>query len=59
VFAIPMIWFEGEFVFYLVYNISCILLLFCCISFIFTEVNFASPFILACMWLIMLIIVLG
>jgi hypothetical protein len=31
VFAILMTWFEGELVFHLVY---CILLLFCCISFI-------------------------
>jgi hypothetical protein len=36
VFAFPMVWFEGELVFCLVYTLSCILLLFCCNSFIFT-----------------------
>jgi hypothetical protein len=36
VFAIPMTWFEGELVFYLIYTLSYILLLFCCISFILT-----------------------
>jgi hypothetical protein len=45
VFAIPMAWFEGEFVLYLVYLY---LLLFSCIFFILTYVNFASLVILAC-----------
>jgi hypothetical protein len=36
VFVIPMAWFEGELVFYLVYTLSLILLLFYCISFILT-----------------------
>jgi hypothetical protein len=35
-FPIPIAWFEGELVFCLVYTLSCILLLFCCIFFIFT-----------------------
>jgi hypothetical protein len=37
----------------------CIFLLFYCIFFIFTEVNPVSPIILACIWLIMLVIMLG
>jgi hypothetical protein len=45
VFAIPMAWFEGEFVLYLVYLY---LLLFSCIFFILTYVNFALLVILAC-----------
>jgi hypothetical protein len=56
VFAIPMSWFEGELVLYLVYTLSYILLLFYCIS---SYLSIASPVILACIWLIMLIIMLG
>jgi hypothetical protein len=48
VFAIPMTWFEGEFVFCLVYILSYIILLFCCISSYISNLSIASPVILAC-----------
>jgi hypothetical protein len=56
VFAIPMPLFKEELVFCLVYTLSYILLLFCCIS---SYLSIASPVILACIWLMMLIIMLG
>jgi hypothetical protein len=52
VFAIPMAWFEWELVFCLAYTLSC----FSSHSF---HLSTASPVILACIWLIMLINVLG
>jgi hypothetical protein len=55
VFAIHMAWFKGELVLYLVYCIFAFLL-----HFLRTHLShFASPVILACICLIMLIIVLG
>jgi hypothetical protein len=46
VFAIPMAWFEGELVFYLVYTLS----YFYCIAFLsyLPNLSIASPVILAC-----------
>jgi hypothetical protein len=56
VFAILIAWFEGEFVLYLVYLYRCDFLL----HFLHTHLNYpASPIILACIWMIMLVIVLG
>jgi uncharacterized membrane protein (DUF485 family) len=56
VFSIPMSWFEGEFVFYLVY-----LYLFGFLShFLHTHLSYlASTIILACICMIMPVIVLG
>jgi hypothetical protein len=55
VFVILMAWFEGEFVLYLVYLYHLLLL-----HFLHTHLShFASPVILACICLIMLITVLG
>jgi hypothetical protein len=56
VFTILMTWFEGELVFYLVYLYSFAFLLY------FLHIQLSSPaslVILACIWLIMLIVVLG
>jgi hypothetical protein len=57
VFAIPMAWFEGQFVFHLVYFIS----FYFSVAFPSYSPNLpiASPVILACIWLIILIIMLG
>jgi hypothetical protein len=53
VFAILMAWFEGELVLYLVYFVFLL-------HFLHTHLShFASPIILACICLIMLITVLG
>jgi hypothetical protein len=55
VFVIHMAWFEGELVLYSVYCIFCFSL-----AFLHTHLShFASPVILACICLIMLITVLG
>jgi hypothetical protein len=57
VFAIPMAWFEGKLVFCLVYTLS---YFFIALLFIhLPNLSIASPVILDCIWLIMLIIVLG
>jgi hypothetical protein len=53
VFAIHMIWFEGKFMFYPVYYIFCFSLVFSSYS------PKSSPVILAFIYLIMLITVLG
>jgi hypothetical protein len=56
VFSILMAWFEEEFVLYLIYLYSFVFLL----HFLHTHLShFASPVILACICLIMLITVLG
>jgi hypothetical protein len=47
--------FEGELVLYLVYTLSC----FHRIASYLPNLSIASPIILACIWLIMLIIMLG
>jgi hypothetical protein len=55
VFAILMAWFEGEFMFYLVYLYPFAFPLY----FLHTHLSYlASLVILACIWLIMLITVL-
>jgi hypothetical protein len=55
-FAIPMAWFEGEFVFYLLYLYHFSFLL----HFLHTHLSYlASLVILACIWTIMPVIVLG
>jgi hypothetical protein len=51
VFAIPMTWFEGELMFYLIYLYP--------FAFMLHFLPVDSPVILARIWLIMLIIVLG
>jgi uncharacterized membrane protein len=56
VFVILMAWFEGS-LFSILY--ICILLFFCCIFSYSPKLFIASLVILACIWLIMLIIVLG
>jgi hypothetical protein len=57
VFAIPMTWFEEELVFYLIYFISfCFSIAFPSYS---PKLSIASPVILACIWLVMLVIMLG
>jgi hypothetical protein len=57
VFAIPMAWFEGELVFYLVYTLSY------CHRIVFhsylPNLPIASLIILVCIWLNMLVIILG
>jgi uncharacterized membrane protein YjdF len=56
VFAILKAWFEGEFVFHLVYLYLFAFLL----HFLHTHLSYpVSPIILACIWMIMLVIVLG
>jgi hypothetical protein len=56
VFAIPMVWFEGEFVFYLIYLYPFVFLL----HFLHTHFSYlASLDILDYIWLIMLITMLG
>jgi hypothetical protein len=56
VFAILMAWFEGELVFYLISLYPFIFLL----HFLHTHLSYlASLVILACIWLIMLITMLG
>jgi hypothetical protein len=57
VFDIPMAWFEGELVLYFEYSLS----YFHPIAFpsYLPNLSIASPVILACIWLIMLIIMLG
>jgi hypothetical protein len=54
VFAIPMTWFDGELVLYLVYTLSSSH----CISSYLPELSIASPIILVCILLIMLVIML-
>jgi hypothetical protein len=56
VFAIPMAWFEGEFVFYLVYTLS----YHHRIAFhsYLPNLPIASLIILVCIWLNMLVIIL-
>jgi hypothetical protein len=55
VFSIPMAWFEGELVLYLIYLYLFAFLL----HFLHTHLShFASPIILACIYLIMLVTVL-
>jgi hypothetical protein len=56
VFSIPMAWFEGELVIFLVYLYLFDFLFY----FLHTHLSyFASPIVLACICLIMLITVLG
>jgi hypothetical protein len=57
VFAIPMAWFEGEFMFYLVYTLSYLH----CIAFnsYVPNLPIASLIMLACIWLTMLVTMLG
>jgi hypothetical protein len=56
VFVIPMAWFKGEPVFYLVYFYPFTFLL----HFLHTHLSYlASPIILACIWMIMHVLVLG
>jgi hypothetical protein len=57
VFAIPVAWFEGELMFYLIYTLS----YFHRIAFLsyFSNLPIASLSILACIWLTMLVIMLG
>jgi hypothetical protein len=58
VFVISMAWFEGELMLYHVYCILYILLFF--LHFLHIHLShFASPVILACVYLIMLTTVLG
>jgi hypothetical protein len=54
-FLIPMAWFEGELVLYLVYTLS----YFHRIASYLPKLSIASLVILACIWLIMLVIMLG
>jgi hypothetical protein len=57
VFAIPMAWFEGEHVFYLVYTLSSLH----CIAFhsYLPNLPISSLIMLPCIWLTMLVTVLG
>jgi hypothetical protein len=57
VFAIPMAWFEEELVFYLVYTLSYLY----CIAFhsYLPNLPIASLIMLACIWLTMLVTMLG
>jgi hypothetical protein len=57
VFAIPMTWFEGELVFYLVYTLSFLRLIafYSCLP----NLPIASLIMLACIWFTMLVTVLG
>jgi hypothetical protein len=57
VFAIPMAWFEGELVFYLVYTLSYLHR----ITFhsYLPNLPIASLIMLACIWLTMIVTVLG
>jgi hypothetical protein len=57
VFAIPMAWFVGELVFYLVYTLSYLHRI--AFHSYLSNLPFASPIILVCIWLTMLVIVLG
>jgi hypothetical protein len=50
---------RGELMFCLIYTLSCILLLFGCISSYLSNLSIASSVILACIWLIILTIILG
>jgi hypothetical protein len=56
VIAIPMNWFEGELMFYLVYVSFWFSVAFSSYS---PKLSIASLVILACIWLIMIIIMLG
>jgi hypothetical protein len=57
VFAIPMAWFEGQLLFYLVYTLSYLH----CNAFhsYLPSLPIASLIMLACIWLTMLVIMLG
>jgi hypothetical protein len=57
VFDIPMAWFEGELVFYLVYTLSYLH----CIAFhsYLPNLPIVSLIMLTCIWLTMLVTVLG
>jgi hypothetical protein len=57
VFAIPMAWFEGELVFYLIYTLSYLhrTAFHSCLP----NLPIASLIMLACIWLTMLVTVLG
>jgi hypothetical protein len=57
VFAILVAWFEGEFVFYLVYLYPFAFLVH--FLHIHLKLSIASPVILAYIWLIMLVIMVG
>jgi hypothetical protein len=57
VFAIPMAWFEGEFTFYLVYTLS--YLHRTVFHSYLPNLPIASLIMLSCIWLTMLITVLG
>jgi hypothetical protein len=57
VFAIPIAWFVGGLVFYLVYTLS-YLHRIAFHSYV-PNLPFASPIIIVCIWLTMLVIVLG
>jgi hypothetical protein len=57
VFAIPMAWFEGELMFYLVYTLSYLhRIVFH--SYV-PNLSIASLVMLVCIWLTMLVIMLG
>jgi hypothetical protein len=56
-FAIPMAWFEGELVFYLVYTLS-YLHRIASYSYL-SNLPIASLIMLACIWLTMLVTMLG
>jgi hypothetical protein len=57
VFAIPMAWFEGELVFYLVYTLSYRHRIV--FHSYLPNLPIASLIILVCIWLNMLVIILG
>jgi hypothetical protein len=56
VFAIPMAWFEGELVFYLVYTLSHLHLI--AFHSYLPNLHITSLIMLACIWLTMLVTVL-
>jgi hypothetical protein len=57
VFAIPMAWFEGELVFYLVYTLSYLYRI--AFHSYLPNLPIASLIMLTCIWLTMLVTVLG